>query len=561
MGSGGVMPKFISDQEMEKLESKPKFISDQEMMDIDTQPKSQEHSLGTKSQAAIEGFGNAATFGYLPQLQAAVGGLIPDPNREVDEKLRSQGITIQQPDDTYVSRRDENIARQEGFAQDLPGYYHGGQAAGLLATAPIMGAGLTKAGLGASKAGLMGRVGQAAKSGGVVGAIQNPGDEKGNVDILQAGKRAEGAAKGAALGTAFQGSGEVVSKTASKISGIPKFIKDFAETRGAAATGMTKGQGKKLIQLDPTGLEGNSIKELGRFALDKKLVQAGDTIENIANKSGELKKQIGKEIGDSYEEVSKRLSDPLVFKSLPKDKQKILTDTNFNPQKMAKDFISDFKAKFKGTAGGDQAIKLVTKEAQNFAQKGNNPVGIMDMQKFKSELDDIIFAHDRTPGNLPANSKALKEFRDFLKSKIDDRVNAVDSVFGQATGSKLSKLNKEYSKAVQVNKIAKDRLSGELGNNMFSLTDKIGLLGGASVGGAEGYRQGGVEGLLKGAAAGAATGLVSKGSRTYGRPLLAKGAQGLSKVAGPLKHAGMAEAINKSPGLLGGTAARMEKKK
>lgn len=470
-------------------------------------------------EAGLLGAQQFLTAGHVPQIQGKIGAKLGNPTEELDRKLRAQGFTINQPESDYLSERDAAIERASGLQKENPGAYIGGQltGAGLLAAAT--------GGLGRATS-VGGRLGVAAGMGGLTSFLENPGDKPGEVAGLQFKDRLSAVPGGVTKSLLFQGAGETLGKGLKALGNIG----ESAKGRAAAAVGLNKSFAKKLVKTDPSGLEGHSVKDIGDFVLKNKLVQAGDDIETIAKRVGANKKSIGEEISKQYDAAETALSDPSSFLKLNKAQQQKILETNFDTHSIAQEFLTSMENKFKGRSGGRQAQKMVQSEVENFL---DNPkrMGIKQMQDFKESLDDMIFAHDKTPGNLPANSAALKEFRDFLKSKMDARLEAIDSIYGSTIGTNLKELNKQYSKLSTINKIARDRLSGEIGNNLLSLTDKMAGIAGAAGGGVEGYRHGGVPGALQGAAIGAGMGLASKGARTYGRPIIATSLDTASKIS------------------------------
>lgn len=147
----------------------------------------------SQGQTAIEGFGNGATLGYLPQLQA----LASKPIYGALNAITGQNV---QPD-SYVDERDQNIARQTKQANDNPITSGASQLAGGLTT------GIATAGLMPTPAATIGgRIAQAGKVGVVLGGAANPGDTKGEINpagglpdrVINAGK---GGALAALLGS------------------------------------------------------------------------------------------------------------------------------------------------------------------------------------------------------------------------------------------------------------------------------------------------------------------------------------------------------------------------
>lgn len=92
------------------------------------------HSLGEKAQAALEGYGNAASAGLLPILQAgaqSTGLMYPDPNAKLNEELRAKGVKIDEPAyGDFKTELGQNIARNEMQAKEMPTSYYGGQLVG-----------------------------------------------------------------------------------------------------------------------------------------------------------------------------------------------------------------------------------------------------------------------------------------------------------------------------------------------------------------------------------------------------------------------------------------------
>jgi hypothetical protein len=477
----------------------------------ETDAKAEAPSTGA-GRAFGEGLTDAATLGYKPQIEAA-GTKIA---LWIGDKLNGTRNSELMP---YTKLRDDSAAAMAETKSAHPIAATAGQVAGSLIPAGLLAKTGGKLGIKAAQT-VGGRIAQAAQGGAILGFAQNPGDTEGQLAPIQLDDRTSNAKTGFLLGALAQGVGEGGKKLLDAARSSPSALKKFAETRGAAATGMSKSGAKKLIKADPSGMEGKQIQEIGRFALDNGLVKPGDAIEDVARKSGQFKKEVGQRIGKIYQAADDALKDPAAIAGLSPEKIKRITDTSFDPKRMAQNFLDSFSAEMRGKAGGEQALRAVEAEVRNFASNPNGKVGILDVQDFKEGLDDIIFTADKNPSELTPVKNALKSFRDFLKDKIEDHLGAVDDAFGQKLGADLKALNREYGLAAKVNRTARDRLAGDLGNNFFSLTDKIAGIGGTVAGGVQGYEQGGIEGAAKGAALGAGLGLASKVARSYGRPIV-----------------------------------------
>lgn len=168
-----------------------------------------------QGQAFLEGYGQGATFGYLPQIQA---GVAPAQDWAMEQIAKSdfgarlmgvpQGATVDSGD--YLQRRDENIARQERLARENPATYAAGNVLGAVATT-AMAAPLATTGRGAQAASALDRVKGAAKAGAAFGALANPGDKEGEISPVQARERIINAIKGAAIGGALGAGTEVAA--------------------------------------------------------------------------------------------------------------------------------------------------------------------------------------------------------------------------------------------------------------------------------------------------------------------------------------------------------------
>lgn len=234
-------------------------------------------------QAFVEGGAQSALAGYLPEVQAAVGGLMPNPSAKVDAELRAKGTTINQPEDTYASRLAENRGRLQGFAENSPKSYYGGQIAGAIGTAPIYGAGLKAAGLAseipaaAEGSGLLGkagnfgaRMGQTGAQGAALGALTNPHTE-GSDESLDMGDRLKNSAISGLFGAALPVAGTVVKGAA-----------------GAVKAGAVKG-------LSMLGVAPGTISEYLQFS-DR--INAAPTLEKLKDVSDEYVGKLSEDVSD-----------------------------------------------------------------------------------------------------------------------------------------------------------------------------------------------------------------------------------------------------------------------
>lgn len=456
-----------------------------------------------KIEAGIEGFGTAATLGYLPQIQAGVekgvdylSSFIPGTSANTDKQLREQGFQVESP--SYIQMRDENLRRQQELQQQNPISYGAGQlAGGIAASAPLAGAGAASLG---------GRVLQAAGTGVIEGGLYNPGDKEGELSGLQLEDRAKQAAVGGLIGGVGQVLGTGVSKVAEKFKEAPKALKNYAELKAFKQSGAMLKDFRK-------NLGNNRANEIGREMLDKGIVSAGDSFEDIALKSSTLKAEAGKELGDIY-------STTLAGLNLDDPK---LVATRINPKDIADKLRVEISDKLKGKPGASTVLDRVAKELDTLAENSDD-LSLDKAVELKSAFDDMI-NYNKPIKDDTILADQFRRMRRALNNAIDTRVESI----GKASSDpelikRLQSAKKTYGNMAEVSGIAKDRVARENANRLFSLGDRISGVSGAVLGGVQ---SGNIEGAIKGGIAGL---LVGKASRLGGNAISAKAIDTTAKI-------------------------------
>lgn len=551
------------------------------------QPKSEAGPSGPDAgQAALEHFGNAASFGYLPQLQAAASGITPNPSAEVDAKLRDQGFKINQQEPTYLSERDASIKRLEQEGKEHPIASAAGSVGGALASAAPIG---VLAPINA--AGKVGRLIQAAKGGALIGAISNPGDEEGKIDATQLTDRAKGAAFGAALSSAGQGAIEGLSAGAKGVMTLPASLRSKAEERAFKASGAMLKDYRKAAGRD-------RVNELGRFMLDHGLIKPGMTVEDIAQAAASLKSKTGADVSGILSKLdemgaagpsSHDLSAAVEKQALPLKELKTAQPTYKTLQDVAGDIKTIGKEPPVGISHGE--VKSLTGNGTEFlvdpktgevmahfrdgklVASGSSgsagsaadtlltptnlsseiPGTFKGAQSIKSFVDDQIKASGGWHAPNPSEkNQALRDVYTMVKNKIEESAGkAAESSGDKELLGDYLKGKAGYRNSLEIEKIAKDQALRKNANRFLSPSDYGSGLGGAVIGGASGD---GLEGKLKGAAIGASLGLANKAARSYGTPLVSLGLDkaGAILAGSPLKGLGapiraILSAAEKSP--------------
>lgn len=486
-----------------------------------------ESTVAGAAQAGIEHFGNAAALGYLPQIQAAirpgmdsaldlVTGQDTTGKPKIQKALEAFELAnptsaiariIKQgfmPDKGYIADRDENLKRIEQEGKDYPL----SSAAGTVAGAVASGAALSGVAP-LSAATRLGRIGQAAKGGAILGAISNPGDTEGEVGGLQLGDRATGTLKGAAVGAAAQGTLEAAGRGVKALASLPGKLQGKAEERAFKAAGAML---KDYRKAGDTG----RIQEIGRFMLDNDMIKPGMAVADVAEKSSTVRNEIGDSLGKAYDKAAAAL------------KGQNVPHANLDPKTLADEFMTEFSAAQKGVPGGGARIRSVQSVVDDLKDLPPDG-GFTAVNKFRQSLDDLVFAHNKTMGTLPETKQGLAALRSWIDQRVDGAISAVDRATGGKVSQELPELNRQYGLASEVSKISSDQAFRQNANRFFSPSDYASGMGGAIVGAASGGDT--LADRLKHAAVGASLGLANKAVRTYGTPLVS---QALDKTGGAL---------------------------
>jgi hypothetical protein len=539
------MAKFISDAEMAKLEKQgavaqsdqPRFISDEEMAKLDgATPKPQAAGTGV-AQTALESFGKGASMGYLAQLQAMaepvtdrVFNLLP--GQDVEPAPWRQ-MNPNSPE--YVVARDENLKRQGAQAEANPVTAGVGEIAGVITSAAVPGAAINKiVGGGAKgivaanqtkKALTTGQVLKGAAGAGLQAAAMNPGDTEGAVDPLQIDQRIENAKAGAVMSGAVGTAAKAIQSAAPALK------------KGAEAIAF-KSSGAMLKDFRQAASRGE-VQKIGRFMLDKGIVKAGDTYDDVARKASEMNKSAGAQLEKLYnnadgvikkvnETVSKR------WQELSPKEFSLWKNIGFNPVRDKGKILSQARKALGDETGAKAALaRLETYLDDLIAKYKDKILTPKQANDIKSAVDRSINYARNPLAREPDVETAFRTARGFLSKKISKHVDALAKEMGDKGAAKaLKQANQEYGYSKRIVHIAEDRMNRVGANNMFSLSDTMAGAGTAAAGGAAGAILGGdVESAVKGAALGLGGAAASKAARAYGAGIGARGLDVASKAA------------------------------
>lgn len=463
--------------------------------------------------ASLEGFGQGAAMGYLPQLQAAIEPV----QSKITDAFTGKNVSSDMPG--YVQRRDENIKRQESLAKESPTSYYGGLLPGAVSGAMAPGA-LVGGGVKAAEgAGILGKLAKGAVGGAAVGAAQNPGDKEGVVDPYQMEERLEGAKQGAAFGVGGEAAGLVASKVGKGLMNAGKSMKGMSAGLALEQAGARKADYKRLYG---KRLGDEKIQELGDTI--KTFMSPGDTFEDIYQKSHNLMKGAGKKIGEVYSNIEDTVTSPNFLSSLKPDKLEKLQSTAL----IGKDIADEIRGELSGNLKNNLNRKKVTAQLDRYLNdlSSRGEIGIKDAHEIRVNLDKDI-NWDRSVKDMPAVQDALTKVRAKLENRIINRIEALDSALGSKHVKDLKEVNKFYSNLSEINRISGDKTAAMKANARFGLLELGGGLGGVASSNSDDSTG---ERLLKGAAGAMAV----KGLRRYGPGIASKALSGAGVVAEPL---------------------------
>ncbi len=314
--------------------------------------------------AALEGFGEGATLGYLNNLQAladkpitAIGNFLTGNNVEADD---------------YLTARDNYNRRQAELQRENPAAFGTGQIAGTIASSmPV-----AKAAQGATVAA---RALQGAKAGAIYGGLQNTQEREGELGGLDLPERIENAGVGMLMGGGASLAGDAIAKgiqtginaTRGARQKIGSNLKDLGEKMAFKSSGA-------MLRDFRSASDKKEINEIGRWMLDKGIIKAGDSVDDIAAKTAAIKQQAGEAIDLIYTNAENSLKSAMSQKGFDplRDKNRIMAaareelgDTVGAEAALNKlsNYLDDIAAKH-GDKPYQQAVKQFSKEKQKFIQ-------------------------------------------------------------------------------------------------------------------------------------------------------------------------------------------------
>lgn len=485
---------------------------------------------GFNAEAALQGFGEGASFGYLPQLQALTEqglqfmGL--DPTQSIDEQLRAKGFQVPGPS-SLTEKEAQFETRQGKLREAAPEEFLGGQIAGAVTGGVAAGgagaAGIARAGIKPAATGL-GRIAAGSLSGAGAGLLQAPEGER----IISEGLDISGRLEQAKTGAKF---GALASAAPEALKQIGKLSKSGSRMFALKSLGLKQ---STLNKITAKGKKASNANEVADELLKRNLIQPGQTIEDAAEKIGQELDVVGEQIGEIYKSVDDSMARPEFWQNLSTEQLNRLNNSTISARTLAQKVLKDVSRQFKGTANKKAAARemdeIFREMIADFGTDG--PINLKDMQRFRRSIDDRI-------RDFVSPDKTVDKVRLIIRNKMQDlvqsRVDAFDAVSKskrlpapirseiQPLVNELKSANKSFSKLKDAETVVKNGL-GLKGNRFLGLSESIGF--------GTGYASG--EGdftdrLAKGIALGAGARFLKTRGASFG-PALLKGPSALANL-------------------------------
>lgn len=441
--------------------------------------------------AALKGAGSEATLGYGPQLATLAEPVIARgvnlfSKSKVPEAPWSQ-MKVGSPE--YIKARDEYVEQLKQDEKQSPASFLTGRiGGGLLLGAPLA----TKA----AATGL-GRLGQAALTGGAYGALSNPEDKKGEVNILQPTERLEKAGYGALGGAGFGLLGEGAGKIGKAIFNSPQSFDEVANTYALKSSG--------AMLRDLRRVHGRKKADsIANELFDSNLIRPGMNVGNIADESTILLEKTGNRIGEIYDKVGAASQGQV--KALKKKMFDRLTDAVIDPEVLPKIGRDDYTKK----------MQAVIDEILDQSDQITDP---RYLNKMIGDVDALVNWSKATQEMKPVQ-QGYVAIRKELRNQLNDLVGAIgEGIKEPKLKDELMALNKKYSNLSEIVDMSTDKALRLDANRAVSLTDTIAGTGGAAAAAATGTSPS--SSIARGLIGGAVTTGLNKAMREYGAPVMA----------------------------------------
>jgi hypothetical protein len=368
---------------------------------------------------------------------------------------------------------------------------------------------------------MAGRIKDSVATGFGLGAISNPGDTQGQVNLLQGAERLKNAGTGGVIGGAGQAGGDAIAKTGEAIKNLPSKLDAVSKVKAFKAVGA-------MLKDFRSARGTNSPEAIGETLLKRNIVNAGDSLEDMAQKITTNKQEVGQGIGEIYKRVKSLAQtgiDEVTGLKISPREQATLSASKLDGTKIAGEARVEILKAFKNNPGNQEAKAKVLSALDDVAAMGDN-IDLSDLLESKSNIDAQI-NYAKKMNDLPIVQQQLKTLRDSINRNIQSHVDTAGKIVKDDELIKsLKGLNREYGHLSTAESVARDKISRESANNFFSLGDNLSGGAGATIGAASGDT---LEDKIKNGLIGYATGRVASKYGRYSLPMVSRAAKGLGE--------------------------------
>ena len=283
-----------------------------------------------------------------------------------------------------------------------------------------------------------------------------------------------GSLGGAGLGAAGALGSEVLGRTAARLGGV-------AEER--AAKSVISGAGQ-LRSVKDMGRVPGGVRAVGRELLDRDLVRAGDTIDDIAPRLSAERSKVGNELATMRGAADAAgVEGPSVWgvaKGLQSHLEEMAALPTFN-------------------SGAMDRVQSLVADLSAAADPSTGRLGFAQAAKLRGRIDQAI-NYSRTPGVANATEDALKAVRGALEEETERAGEAIGNRLGTDWAKDYRSAKVAYRKLAVADDAASRAVASRQANRVISPTDYLSGIGGAAIGLGHGAVTGGISALALGVA-------------------------------------------------------------
>ena len=453
---------------------------------------------GRTGEAALEGFGQGATLGYLNTPQALLDKGIQEAGSAMGGEPAEDYDTIKK----YWDTRSAKLKANHPIATAV------GNVGGAMAMLPAAEMGLAGAGFAlAPEAGILAKVGKGAAEGAVYGGAQNTEGE--GFDGEQRLKNAKiGLALGAAAEPVAQGIGGMFGKIGSNAekSSVVKQV------------GANAGQIKKMIQKD-------ELPRIGEFMENEKLMRPGKSLDDVVEHTSNILNEDGPKIGQLYKDAQAKADEAAISGAAT-------STTRINGDSLADEIVDGVLAQSKNHTD-KKSVEKTIKDAVGPLRDMGEDANLSDLHDFRKSLDENINWGAKS-NEKDAIQRAYLTARNKVNDAVKNQLENLDTLTGGNQLEDLKNLNSRFSTASTVNTMATQGQGREMGKTLMG----HGIIGGGAgaLAGYETYKE--THDPIKALGIGLGTAAGVTAARKFGAPLGFYGGQALQSAGQGIKSVG-----------------------